>query len=211
MIADSRDLEGAFRGDFFRGMREPRVAFVGRSNVGKSSLINALLGATLARTSNQPGKTREIHFYQWPEARLLVADLPGYGYAKVSATKRDRWAKFIGAYLQADPALVRIAILLDARHGPTPIDEVAIEFLSLARVPVTLIFSKCDELRTQSERVKRRREAISALGRLGQDGESAHWVSARTGDGIDGLRGLLRDATSGPEARESGKGEGGSC
>ncbi len=184
-IADVRDLEGAFRGDFLRGMREPRVAFVGRSNVGKSSLINALLGATLARTSNRPGKTREIHFYQWPEAGLLVADLPGYGYAKVSATERDRWAKFIGAYIHADRALIRIVVLLDARHGPTPIDRVAIEFLSSSKVPVTLIFSKCDELRTQSERIRRRRET-------GMPGESGLWVSARTGEGVDGLRRLLR-------------------
>lgn len=191
-IGDVSNLEGLFHGIFMKGHREARVAMVGRSNVGKSSLINKLLGARVAQISNQPGKTRAIHFYLWPEARRIVADLPGYGYAKTARTERERWARFIGAYLKEDTHLERALVLLDARHGPTELDEEAIRFLSSEGIPVTLIFTKTDTLKNQSQRALRKREAAEALERMGLDPQAAHWVSSRSGDGMRKLEADLR-------------------
>src|SRR5947209_2966933 len=99
-IGDQSGFEGLINGKFLKGHGEPRFAMVGRSNVGKSTLINHILAATLARVSNVPGKTRAIHLYLWKEAKKIVADLPGYGHAGVSKAERDRWAAFISTYLR---------------------------------------------------------------------------------------------------------------
>src|SRR6476661_10252869 len=113
-IGGIQDLPKLLRGEFLNGRREPRIAFVGRSNVGKSSLLNSLLGTTLARTSNQPGKTRGLHFYLWKEAKRILVDLPGYGYARAGHEERERWAEFINQYLKQDPLLDAVLVLLDS-------------------------------------------------------------------------------------------------
>jgi GTP-binding protein len=187
-----KDLENLVKGAFVKGVPGARIAMVGRSNVGKSSLINALLGAKLAHTSANPGKTKLISFFSWDEPKKIVVDLPGYGYAKVAMSERERWAGFINAYLKTDEALERALVLLDARHGPTPLDCEAIGFLSFSRIPVTFVFTKSDQLKTQSERAKRRKETAEALKRLGFDGETGYWVSAKSRDGIDQLRAVLK-------------------
>jgi GTP-binding protein len=170
-----------------KGFREPRIAFVGRSNVGKSSLINSLLGARLAQTSNQPGKTRAIHFYRWGAIGKIVADLPGYGYARAAKTERERWEKFIDLYFQHDENLEQVVLLLDARHGPTEGDCEAIEFLSSRGIPVTVVMSKMDTLKTQSERAKRQKEVALTLKELGADLDLVFWVSSHEKTGIKQL------------------------
>ncbi len=176
-LADTSQIKGLFTGPYLKGHREPRIAMVGRSNVGKSTLINCVLGAVLARTSSQPGKTRAIHFYQWKDAGKIIADLPGYGYAKAAKVERERWEKFIEAYLKTDENLERAVVLLDARHGPTEVDLQAIGFLVSLGVPITFVFSKADTLKTQSERAKRKKEATRDLENLGVDAQSVFWVS----------------------------------
>jgi GTP-binding protein len=186
-IGDASQIPDSLTGDFLKGRREPRIAMVGRSNVGKSSLINAMIGTKLAQVSKEPGKTRCIHFYFWNETRLIVADLPGYGFAKTSHVERDRWAVFIDAYLKADPRLARALVLLDARHGPTELDQEAIKFLSSEAIPVNFIMTKADQLKTQSERARRKKEVELSIKQLGFSSEFIFWVSSKSKDGLKKL------------------------
>lgn len=186
-IGNPSQIESSINGEFLKGRSQPRVAMIGRSNVGKSSLINALMKKKFAQTSAQPGKTRLLHFYYWAEAKKILADLPGYGFAKAAKTDRERWSQFINAYLTADPGLERALILLDARHGPTPLDEEAIRFMDFRKIPVNFIFTKSDQIKNQSERARRKKEANAALQALGYDPKEAFWVSINDDRSIEGL------------------------
>jgi GTP-binding protein len=186
-LADVSQIPDLFKGPSLQGRREPRIAMVGRSNVGKSTLINALLGGKLAQVSKQPGKTRSIHFYLWKDYGKIVADLPGYGYAHASKTERERWKTFIDMYFQTDENLERAVVLLDARYGPTEVDQEAIKFLSLENIPVTVVFAKTDALKTQSERALRKRDAAVAIKQLGIGIEKVFWVSSHDKMGLDKL------------------------
>jgi len=188
-IGSETQFATAIRGEFMMGQRYPRLIIAGRSNVGKSSLINVLLEKRLAQTSAEPGKTRSLHFYVWPKAKKVVADIPGYGFAKASQTERNRWNSLISAYLEADPHLTQVLVLLDARHGPTDSDLAAIEFLSFKGLPVTLVFTKADTLKTQSLRSTRKKETAEVIREFSKRCpiHSVFWVSARTGAGIKPL------------------------
>jgi GTP-binding protein len=188
-LADPSQIPGLFNGEFLKGRREPRVILVGRSNVGKSSLLNLLIGTKLAQVSANPGKTRAIHFYNWIEGRRIVADLPGYGFATASQEDKNKWAKLIDSYLQADPNIERALVLLDARHGPTDKDLEAIDFLK--HLPLTFVFTKSDQLKTQKLRAQRQKQASLALEELGYNPKDAHWVSVRTKSGISKLAAVV--------------------
>ena len=123
----------------------PEVAFVGRSNVGKSSLINALTGRkTLARVSQTPGRTRELNFFNLG-GKLILVDLPGYGYAKASRTLAMEWQSLIFAYLSGRASLRRVALLIDARRGLMDTDLAVMELLDRAAVSYALVLTKADE------------------------------------------------------------------
>ena len=193
-FADVSQLETMFNGPFLRGRREGRVAFVGRSNVGKSSLINALLGRKLAYVSSEPGKTRTINFYDWVNVSRILVDLPGYGYAKQSQEDRNKWAKFIEAYLKADEGLERVLILLDARHGPTDKDIDAIQFFSRLGVPLTFVMTKLDQVKTQSEKSKRKKEVESTLGKLRLSDSPIFWLTVNDKRTIQPLQKIFEES-----------------
>ena len=125
----------------------PEVAFAGRSNVGKSSLINALVGQKyLARASNEPGRTREINFFNLDD-RLRLVDLPGYGFARVSRSLADKFQDLGRAYLRGRPNLKRVYVLIDARHGLKDVDKEALDALDVAAVSYQIVLTKSDKLK----------------------------------------------------------------
>lgn len=161
----------------------PEVAFAGRSNVGKSSLLNRLIHRKkFARVSNTPGRTREVNFFKVNGTFVLV-DLPGYGYARISKEKRAEWKPLIESYLRRSPQLRGIVQLLDARHDPTNDDRQMLDFLGELGVPTVVVLTKIDKLRA-SERKAR----LTALGAsLGLDDDQMISFSAVTGEGRDEL------------------------
>ncbi len=129
----------------------PEVAFLGRSNVGKSSVINSLVGTKLARTSSTPGRTRSINFFEvrWagkPRPEVIFADLPGYGYAKISREVSQEWPRFIEPYLNERPALALCLALIDINVPPQENDRQLLDFLSHSKRDFVLIATKCDRL-----------------------------------------------------------------
>jgi GTP-binding protein len=142
-----RFLMGAVRIDDMPAADLPEVAFAGRSNVGKSSLINALVGQKrLARASNEPGRTREVNLFVLDE-RLRLADLPGYGWARASKGTKARFQNLGRAYLRGRPNLARVYLLIDARHGLKATDTEALDALDQAAVSYQIVLTKADKLK----------------------------------------------------------------
>lgn len=161
----------------------PEVAFAGRSNVGKSSLINALVRRKkAARVSNTPGRTREINFFD-VNGQFVMADLPGYGYAKVSKEARAAWRPLIEGYLTGSPALRGVVQLLDARHTPSEDDLQMLDFLARTQLPTIVVATKIDKLRAADREKRIQSLALEA----GVEGEQVIPFSAVTGTGRDEL------------------------
>ena len=177
----------------------PEVAFAGRSNVGKSSLLNTLVHRKkFARVSNTPGRTREINFFKVNDAFVFV-DLPGYGYARVSKEQRAEWRPLIESYLRRSPQLRGIVHLLDVRHDPTIDDKLMLDFLSEIGVPTIVVFTKVDKL-TAKERSKQ----LSDLPlRLGLDADQVIPFSAATGEGRDELGAAIESLLEQPSWKVS--------
>ena len=175
----------------------PEVAFGGRSNVGKSSLINRLTRRkALARVSNTPGRTREIHFFGINDLFTLV-DLPGYGYARISKERKAEWKPLIEGFLRTSAPLRGVVQLLDARHDPTGDDLQMVDFLAEIGAPTIFVATKVDKLA--------RREIpgrIAALAEtLGADAEQIIPFSAETGEGRDDLAGSIVSLVGEPSWR----------
>jgi GTP-binding protein len=168
----------------------PEVAFAGRSNVGKSSLINALVGRkALARTSNTPGRTREVNFFDLGH-RLMLVDLPGFGYARAAKTEIRRWHALVDDYLRGRPALRRVALLLDARHGAKDVDLTVMARLDKAAVSYQVVLTKADKVKKAE-----RPALLEGLGAALRRHPAAHpeilLTSAASGEGLPELRAAL--------------------
>ena len=184
-------VAGAARIDQLPGADAPEVAFAGRSNVGKSSLINALAGrAALARTSNTPGRTRQINFFALAGDRLRLVDLPGYGYARAAKSEIAAWTGLVDAYLRGRPNLRRAALLVDARRGLMPPDRRIMAALDRAAVVYQLVLTKADAL-TAAQLERRAAEAGAAAREHAAAHPAVVATSARRGAGIAALRAEL--------------------
>jgi GTP-binding protein len=158
----------------------PEVVFAGRSNVGKSTLLNALLGRKIARTSSTPGRTQAINYFR-VNGRLLFVDLPGFGYARASKDARREWAEIIGEYVRRPHPRRMVVQLVDARVGATPLDEQAGEFFESLDLPRVVVATKVDGVK-RGARARQLQEIARALSLESPAVIVA--VSAQSGEGI---------------------------
>jgi len=174
----------------------PEVAIAGRSNVGKSTLINLLTGRkNLARVSKTPGRTRELNFFL-TAGTLMLVDLPGYGYARVSREETARWTELIFAYLRGRPNLRRVFLLIDSRHGPFESDIFVMELLDRAAVTFQTVLTKCDKP-NKSELAESRAKTETEVARHPAAIPGLLAVSAQSGHGVDELRAAIAAAAAG--------------
>ena len=169
------------------------IVFAGRSNVGKSSLINKLTGRrALARVSSVPGKTQTVNFYSAKKGGVYLVDLPGYGYARVSRSEKQRWSKLINGYF-SDPErdIALVLSLVDFRHPPTADDITMINFLIDCELPFVIVLTKADKL-NKSEREARLEALKSELPEY--DSLTLVTFSSLTGEGVEGLMGIIDEA-----------------
>jgi GTP-binding protein len=178
-ITQAEFVAGATQPAHFPPAQLVEIAFAGRSNVGKSSLLNGLLKRRgLARTSSTPGRTQQINFFKVNQ-KFFFVDLPGYGYAKVSQAVRDSWMTLIQSYLEHRETLVLVVLIVDSRIGPTPLDLQLFEWLQYKRLPFIIVSTKADKLskvelhksirHTQSLSQGARVVPYSAVNNLGHD------------------------------------------
>ena len=171
---------------------KPEVAFSGRSNVGKSSLINKIFNRkNLARVSSVPGKTATINFYSTDNTCYMV-DLPGYGYAKIAKDEKVRWSGLIEGYLTADRDIALVMQLIDMRHPPSADDLHMIDFLVEAEQPFVIVFTKADKLskKQREERMNGFAEEIPYFDQI----ETIEF-SAVTGEGVEKIRSIIEEVT----------------
>lgn len=168
---------------------KPEVSFAGRSNVGKSSLMNKLFGRKgLVKVSSKPGKTTTINFF--PTDDIDFVDLPGYGFAKVSASERERWSHLMDAYFEQERKHALVACLIDIRHAASPLDVQMVDYLAERGLPMALVFTKADKL-TRNKQAQQVRSICRDLS-APQD-TPVLMCSAVTGQGIDDLRALIEE------------------
>lgn len=165
----------------------PEITFAGRSNVGKSSLINALTGRNaLARTSHTPGRTQQLNFFNIG-ARLHLVDMPGYGFAAVSKAKVANWTQLITDYLKGRASLARVYVLIDSRHGLKELDREILKLLDRSAVSYQIVLTKADEI-TSDERERRLADTTAEISTMVAAFPEVLLTSSRTGAGMPELR-----------------------
>lgn len=183
----SRFVMGAARLEHLPPASAVEIAVAGRSNAGKSSLINALTGVNgLARASNTPGRTRELNFFD-VNGRLALVDMPGYGFAKAPKSEVKAWQAVLKGYLRGRPGLTRAFVLIDARHGILKADEDMLDLLDEAAVTYQIVLTKADKI-TPAELAKVTAKVAAALKKHPAAFPEIHATSSVTGAGIPELR-----------------------
>lgn len=185
--------------DFFYGAQsleqlpplgKPEIAFAGRSNVGKSSLINALTGRrALARASSEPGRTKQLNFFNLAD-RLTLVDMPGYGFAKAAKSVKEDWQKTMFTYLRGRPTLERAILLIDGRIGAKKSDEEVCDLLDKAAVVFQVVLTKCDSI-SASEMVKRVGEMEKLIAKHAAAFPRVIATSSNNSLGVDDLRAVI--------------------
>jgi len=176
----------------------PEVAIAGKSNVGKSSLINTLVSRkNLAKTSSQPGRTQTLNFFRVNE-KLSLVDLPGYGFAKAPLEARRAWKPMVETYLQTREAIRLVILILDSRRGLSPDDSTLLDWLEYHEIPALIVLTKADKL-SQFERA-RQKKGLAAVPLL--EGRPLLFFSALTGEGKDEVWSLIQKSASGDAGRD---------
>lgn len=191
--AEARFVGEARSPDLLPPPRGPEIGFAGRSNVGKSSLLNALTNRHgLARASAEPGRTRAVNFFELADGALFLVDLPGYGYARAPKAEIERWNAVTRDYLRGRANLRRVLLLIDSRHGAKESDRAVMEALDRAAVSYALVLTKTDKIHPRE--LAGRTEALAALARRHPAAFPIPFPSsAETGYGIAELRGALAE------------------
>ena len=175
----------------------PEMAFAGRSNVGKSSLINALVGQRgLARTSNTPGRTQELIFFGSAGVALTIVDMPGYGFAQAPKAKVEEWTGLVRDYLRGRPTLLRVLLLIDARHGLKPTDRDVMELMDQAAVSYQAVLTKTDKIKP-AELAQRVATMVEELRLHPAAYPGLLATSAQSGSGIAELRAQVAQLAAG--------------
>jgi GTP-binding protein len=179
------------------GSAGPEIGFAGRSNVGKSSLVNALVNQRgLARTSNTPGRTQELNFFVAPRVALTIIDMPGYGFAQAPKAKVEQWTRLVRDYLRGRPTLVRVFLLVDARHGLKAPDLAVMDLMDQAAVSYQVVLTKIDKIKAPELA-----RTIAATGEELRKHSAAYpgllATSARTGAGLAELRAQIAQLVRG--------------
>ena len=178
VIKNAEFITSAARKEQFITPTKPMIAVCGKSNVGKSSFINMMANRKkLAKTSSEPGRTRLVNYFDFGE--FILADLPGYGFARVSKTEKEKWAKTLDAFFKDKEKIAHVFMLVDARHDPTADDLQMLEYLHYHILPFTVVLTKADKL--SKMKVKEHKRAIAADLYLGEGNLLA--TSSETGYG----------------------------
>ncbi|SIT79096.1 ribosome biogenesis GTP-binding protein YihA/YsxC [Pontibaca methylaminivorans] len=184
-------LKGVVAMDGLPAADRVEVCFAGRSNVGKSSLINALTGRkSLARASNTPGRTQEINFFTVGDSHYIV-DLPGYGYASAPLPVVEKWQRLLRRYLSGRPTLRRVFVLIDSRHGIKKVDQEILALLDSSAVTFQVVLTKIDKLRNDAERERVLTQVRGALAPHPAAFPELVLTSSERGDGIATLRSII--------------------
>ena len=187
VIKNATFITSAARADQFITPDKPVIAVCGKSNVGKSSFINMLANRKkLAKTSSEPGRTRLVNYFDFGE--FILADLPGYGFARVSKSEKDKWAKTLDAFFRKKESIAHVFMLADSRHDPTADDMQMMQFLHYHTLPFTVVLTKADKLSRM--KLKEHTRAIAADMYLGVENLIA--TSAETGYGKEEILKKLR-------------------
>ncbi len=204
VIKEAKFLTSAARAEQFLRPQKPMIAVCGKSNAGKSTLINLLAGRkSLAKTSAAPGRTRLVNYFDFGE--FWLADLPGYGYAAVSKAEQAKWAKTLEAFFAKKEDVRHVFLLSDIRRDPSADDMQMVRFLVYHDLPFTVIATKCDKL-SRMKAKERVRAVANAFG-LGTDNVIA--TSGTTGEGKDALLARIAQICAPPAAPPAGDGEDG--
>ena len=187
---ESDFIWAAAKSDNLPSMETAEIAFAGRSNVGKSSLVNALTGRkTLCRTSHTPGRTQQLNFFTLGK-QLTLVDMPGYGYAAVSKQKVADWSQLVQDYLRGRANLARVYVLVDSRHGFKPVDTSIMDLLDKSAMSYQIVLTKTDQLRVGEVEI-RREETLAALVRRPAAYPEVLLTSSDNGSGIADMRAAI--------------------
>lgn len=198
VIKNATFITSASRAEQFITPDKPMIAVCGKSNVGKSSLINMLANRKkLAKTSSEPGRTRLVNYFDFGE--FILADLPGYGFARVSKTEKEKWAKTLDAFFKKKEQIAHIFMLVDARHDPTADDRQMLEFLHYHILPFSVVMTKADKLSRM--KIKEHKKAIASNLYLGEGNLLA--TSSETGLGKAELLEKIRQVIEQSQTVES--------